>query len=241
MSWQAFQQEIAEFFRQLGCNAEVEAKVQGARAKHEVDVWVTFSRFGLTQKWAVECKKWSSAIPKEKVMALRAIVEDLGADKGILISERGFQAGAFDAAANTNIALTTWNEFRNVAKNDLYRNLIGQLETTLSQLQARYWNLFLHEYKRIGMNATGTSTLKPGGDSKVCNEIGSCLSLLEWGRKEAITGMFPAIVETRDDGSRILAQNIEEFINLSAPLIQEVETGITEQERAIELYGQASG
>jgi hypothetical protein len=46
-------------------------------------------------------------VPKEKVLALKSIVEDLGADRGIIVSEAGFQPGAEDAARGTNITLVT--------------------------------------------------------------------------------------------------------------------------------------
>ena len=43
-------------------------------------------------------KRWTRRVPKEKVMALKAIVEDLGADRGIIVNEAGFQSGAQKAA-----------------------------------------------------------------------------------------------------------------------------------------------
>ena len=93
----------------------MEASVKGARADHKIDVWVVFKRFGLETKWVVECKFWNtSAVPIEKVLILKSIVEDVGADRGILISKSGFQSGAIRAAQSTNITLTSldvieWN------------------------------------------------------------------------------------------------------------------------------------
>ena len=94
MDWKQYQEETAKFFRSLGCEAEVEAKVAGARAEHSIDVWVRFKRFGLESRWAIECKHWNSSVPKEKVLVLKSLVEDVGADRGILISAAGFQSGA---------------------------------------------------------------------------------------------------------------------------------------------------
>ena len=106
MTWRQFQEETAEFFRSLGCDAQVEAKIIGARAEHKIDVWVCFTKFGLETKWVIECKDWNSAIPKEKVLALKSVVEDVGADRGFLISTTGFQSGAVRACEKTNITLT---------------------------------------------------------------------------------------------------------------------------------------
>ena len=103
--WRDYQEQVATFFRENGCNAEVEAKVQGARASHDVDVLVTFDRHGVPCQWIIECKLWNRAVPKEKVLILKNIVEDVGADRGILFSESGFQKGALSAVHKANITL----------------------------------------------------------------------------------------------------------------------------------------
>lgn len=90
--------------------------MQGVRAKHEIDVHVKFHRSGIECTWIVECKLWKTKVPKEKVMALKSIVDDVGADRGIIVSEEGFQSGAFDAVRDTNITLvTSLDEFERTA------------------------------------------------------------------------------------------------------------------------------
>ena len=114
--WKEYQEETAAFFRRQGCNAEVELKVKGVRAEHAIDVYVSFPRHGIKCTWIVECKLWRSRVPKEKVLVLKSIVDDTGADRGIIISEEGFQSGAYDSARNTNITLvTSLEEFEKTA------------------------------------------------------------------------------------------------------------------------------
>ena len=84
MNWREYQNEAAAYFRRQGCSAEVDASVKGLRAQHKVDVVVNFLRAG------IDCKLWNTRVPKEKVEALRSIVEDVGADREIIISEKGF-------------------------------------------------------------------------------------------------------------------------------------------------------
>ena len=79
--------------------------VSGARSTHAVDVYVSFRQFGQECRWIVECKLWSKPVTKETVHALRDRVDDLGADRGVIFSESGFQEGARTAAQNTNILL----------------------------------------------------------------------------------------------------------------------------------------
>lgn len=114
MDWKKFQEVTAQTFRQIGCDVNEDVSVEGARAKHDVDVLVSFDTHGFKVKWVLECKAWNTNIPKEKVMALKSIVEDVGADKGFIISKIGFQAGAIASAQSTNIELITLDELKQV-------------------------------------------------------------------------------------------------------------------------------
>src|SRR6185503_17263906 len=92
--WQTYQNETAQFFRTLGFDATVDTSVHGARGKHKIDVLVEFHHAGVRTRWIVECKYWKTSIPKEKVLALQSIAQDIGADRAFLLSEKGFQSGA---------------------------------------------------------------------------------------------------------------------------------------------------
>lgn len=114
--WKRYQQATADVFHRLGCNAQVDLSVAGVRATHAIDVHATFLRSGILCTWIIECKLWKSRVTKEKVLALKSIIEDLGADRGIIVSELGFQSGAQDAARGTNITLvTSLQEFERTA------------------------------------------------------------------------------------------------------------------------------
>src|SRR4051794_19684794 len=102
-SWQHYEFDVAQLFRSRGFQVEGNASVEGVRGIHKVDVWVTGKIGELAFRWVVECKDWKANIPKEKVLALQAIVQDVGADKGFLFSEKGFQAGAIRCAHKTNL------------------------------------------------------------------------------------------------------------------------------------------
>lgn len=114
--WRHYQVAVAEFFRGQGCTAEVDKNVPGVRATHWVDVFVSFVRNGIICRWVVECKLWNSSVPKEKVLTLQSIVEDVGADRGILFSESGFQSGAQDAARQSRVTLvSSLEDFKHTA------------------------------------------------------------------------------------------------------------------------------
>lgn len=113
--------------------ATVDASVDGARAKHNVDVLVQFAHAGVRTTWVIECKHWRSAVPKEKVLALQQVAQDVGADRAFLLSEKGFQAGALHAARMANISLTNLEDLATNASEFLLRVKLQALATRLTR------------------------------------------------------------------------------------------------------------
>src|SRR5262245_31943731 len=106
-AWRSYQEEAADFFRSLGQEAVTDAKIKGARTEHDVDVLVTIDLASFKIKWLVECKHWKTSVTKLHVLALREIVSDVGADRGIILCEAGFQSGAIEAANLTNVQVSS--------------------------------------------------------------------------------------------------------------------------------------
>jgi len=111
-AWADYQDEAADFFRSLGLSAETDVTIEGARGRHDVDVAVRGHRAGQQLLWVVECKRWKKPLPKAHVATLISIVQDVGADRGILLSEVGFQSGAAALASRSNIQCTSLAELR---------------------------------------------------------------------------------------------------------------------------------
>ncbi|MFV3334173.1 restriction endonuclease [Pseudomonas sp. NY15437] len=112
MNWREFQESTAEIFRAAGCAAVVEKTLIGVRGEHRIDVYVTFKKNGIDCSWVVECKCWNTKVPKEKVAALQSIVSDVGADRGVIVSEKGFQSGALRFSELSNITLVSVGELK---------------------------------------------------------------------------------------------------------------------------------
>ena len=115
-AWHDYQEQIADFFRVLGMAATVDERLKGARGQHDVDVVVRDFRAGVQQLWVVECKLWRRSVTKIHVAALAHIVQDVGADRGIMLSETGFQAGAIRLASLQNITLTSLGDLKQSAE-----------------------------------------------------------------------------------------------------------------------------
>lgn len=138
MNWNEYQEIVADFFRSIGAKAQTETNVRGVRGSHNVDVLVNLKHFGIDVVWIVECKLWKTSIPKEKVLTLQQILQDVGADRGIIMSESGFQAGAIRSAVLSNITLSSLNELKETSAEDLAKLKLKLISFKLEQLTARY-------------------------------------------------------------------------------------------------------
>ena len=130
--WKRYQEDAALYFRSLGLNASTDVTVNGVRTNH------------------VECKHWKTAVSKLHVLALREIVADVGADRGILLSESGFQSGAIEAANLTNVQVTSIGELRETAGESINAMRLRDLFDRVGICKDRYWEIPKKERIRVG-------------------------------------------------------------------------------------------
>lgn len=138
--WYIFQEDIKDHFDSLGADAETNVRVQGVRTCHDVDVFVKTKFLGENITWVVEAKHWKSKVTKAQVLALRSIVDDIGADRGFIISTAGFQSGAFEAAESTNVKLKTFDELKSDTKGLIEGEILKTYYKRLVLLEDRYWS-----------------------------------------------------------------------------------------------------
>lgn len=129
------------FFRTLGLDARSNEVIRGARTTHAVDVTVRMEYGGFQILWIVECKYWRDRVSKLHVMALREIVSDIGADRGIILCETGFQSGAIEASRLTNVHTTSLATLRETARADVWSMRLRELFDRVEACKARYWEL----------------------------------------------------------------------------------------------------
>lgn len=209
-NWRCYEALAAELFFDLGFNAKLNANIEGARGIHNIDVWVTGTVEGLNVKWAVECKRWTSRVPKEKVLAFQNVVQDVGADAGYLLSEIGFQSGAIRAARQTNLRLTSLAEVL-VGTN----KFIGQ-----GSVVVLHWRL-LKVDGRLSVLHRRQKTC-PFSNTPAFRHKRK-LAWLEFALEEAARGEFPTIYGQGPNDTRLVAHNLEELINIADRLISNAE------------------
>lgn len=139
--WKAYQEEAAEFFRSLHLEASTDFTLQGVRTTHDIDVFVKVDVAGFEVRWLIECKHWKTPVTKLHVLALREIVADLGADRGILLCEVGFQSGAVEAASLTNVQVTSLAALAASSRDAIYAARLRDLYNRTETCKDRYWEI----------------------------------------------------------------------------------------------------
>ncbi len=139
-NWFNFQEEIKVHFNNIGCTAETNIQIQGVRTNHDIDILVQTKFLGHNLMWLVEAKCWNKRVSKLHVLALRQIVDDVGADKGFIISNKGFQKGAIEAIKNTNIHLLTFDKLKELTNFTIQNVILNNYLSRVNLIVCRYFS-----------------------------------------------------------------------------------------------------
>ncbi|MCU1644031.1 MAG: restriction endonuclease [Nocardia sp.] len=139
VAWREYQQDAANLLGELGFDVQVEEKFPTLRgARIEVDVTARRMVAGVEILWVVECKLWKDPVPQGVLHSLVTVCEETGADRGFLLCETGFQAGAILEAHRRNITLTSLAYLRCSAAQDLLETRQRRAEARLHELMSLY-------------------------------------------------------------------------------------------------------
>lgn len=128
--WKDLQVKVGKLFTDMDFSVEIEKDIKTVRDTVNVDVIANYNSFP-NETIIAECKNWSTAVPKTIVHAFRTVVSDFGANTGYIISKKGFQRGAYDAAMNSNIKLMTFGQFQ-------------------ESFKIRYLSVIVHRLQNVG-------------------------------------------------------------------------------------------
>ncbi|MDB5087005.1 MAG: restriction endonuclease [Mucilaginibacter sp.] len=205
-TWYEFQEAIADYFRAIGFDAETNKTVLGVRTSHAIDIYVQNKFIGQHLTWIIEAKKWKTCVPKEKVLALRTIADDVGADKAFIISEKGFQTGAFEAASNTNISLMTFAELRQITKEFVEDDILKLYEERIELIRRRYLSHSKNIRRQYGL------TLELGNSDF---SVGFVIITAQDAIKRAQAREYPISLNTvlQEQYGEQIATNFQQLIN----------------------------
>ena len=83
--------------------------------EHQIDVYWEYEIAGNKHRVAIECKNYNSLVPIGKVRDFKGVLDDLNNVNGVMVSSKGFQAGAKKYAKEHGISLkelrtSNWDE-----------------------------------------------------------------------------------------------------------------------------------
>jgi hypothetical protein len=104
---------VANLFKAKGYDVRHNVKMRGrSRVEHQIDVYAEYKAPLHVSKIIVECKSYDKPISKDIVMKLIHEVEDLGVDKGILVTTSYFTPDAVSTAQGYNVELWDYAKLR---------------------------------------------------------------------------------------------------------------------------------
>ena len=110
--WKDLQAGVCRLFNEIGLSAEIEKVLNTPRGEVEVDVYAVDEVSVDKIQYIVECKNWSTAIPKTVVHAFTTVMHETGANLGFIVSQKGLQSGAVAYTDSTNIRGLTYLELQ---------------------------------------------------------------------------------------------------------------------------------
>jgi restriction system protein len=166
-------------------------------------------------------------VEKLHVLALRQIVAEVGADRGILLSEAGFQSGAVEAGILTNVHVTSLDTLRSTASTEVTAMRLREAYDRVEGCSKRYWNIPKDTRIEFG--------LRPE-----VGQVGySAVSIIELSSElttKALRGSYPIVVDGMSGliflGPRQFSTP-DEILSLVDPLLAELEKKLTECEAGI--------
>src|SRR4030042_2487904 len=149
LNWHDLQNIVAQLFTEMDYEVELEKTIKLAgRGSKKIDVFVSDPNASFNRIYLIECKYWNNRIPQDVVHSFKTIMEESGANTGLIISKKGFQPGARSAARYTNMKILTFEELQNLYGNEWFRKQKAKLQSEINSLNEI---LNLHFTENIGI------------------------------------------------------------------------------------------
>ncbi len=119
---EAFFKSLGEDFKEIPHKTYKRKKYKGRSGNsYEIDLSIELTIQGMNMIIVIECKQHKRKIGSDVVRQFLSLIDDIKANKGLIVSEQGFQRGAIKLANHHSIALATFNNY-------IYTPFIGDPE-----------------------------------------------------------------------------------------------------------------
>jgi hypothetical protein len=193
--------------------------------KHAVDVAVRGYRAGVKFLWLVECKWWDRRVPKAAVVTLSGIMLDVGADRGIVLSRKGFQSGAPAMARKSNITLTSLEELKADTEDEYIEYQCGVLRRKCEAIMTA-----IHASRLEKLRSRDDNPLD-WPDIVIAARAGGLKTAIE----EAVGGRWPVGITRVKDGleSYAFLDNMPDFLAVVEFVLEEIEDQLADAIREL--------
>jgi hypothetical protein len=98
--------------------------LQSVVGKHQIDVYWSLERAGISYGMVVQCKDWANPVDQGAIHTLQTVLDDLpGQPRGAMVGRSGFQEGTKTWALKRASSSTSYDRRRNGLGGIRYRNL----------------------------------------------------------------------------------------------------------------------
>lgn len=150
--WKDLQEKVSRLFCEMEYETDIGREVQLAgRGKKEIDVFVTDPNASYNRVYLIECKHWDTKVRQEIVHSFKTVMEETGANTGFIISKKGFQSGAHEAARFTNIKLLDFEELQHLYGNEWFRKQKAKLHKQVQRLNQIHL-LHFDQFNNLGIH-----------------------------------------------------------------------------------------
>lgn len=222
-AWKEYQYDAVAQFRALGLSAEPDQRLHGVRGYHDIDVVVRGNRAGMTFLWIVECKRWKTNVPKHAVATLQSIVQDLGADRGIILSEKGFQPGAKALAKGSNVILTSLADLREDTYQEWVEYQCGALIRRVKAVRDK-----VRSRTEVTRRGGATFARVPGGldTTRAYGRTGILEAVIDNGVLKDHWPLMVPVVDIHGVESKVRVDSFAEFLELADRELTAVEAEV---------------
>jgi len=177
------------------------------------------------QTWVVECKKHRRRICKADVETLKSIVADSGVDRGLILSDSGFQPAAVSAARRSNVQLTSFDKIQVGAEPEVRRLVLtGYLR------RCRKLSDLIVSWEKVVSSRVGPDWMhKEARVAKGAMELLGIVSILQNAVQRALDGKMPCVVpapDSLDDAKFSQINDVRNLMKASEMLFTKIEAKV---------------
>lgn len=158
-----------------------DVQLEGKSTSHQIDLYWSFKMGGVLYHVAVQAKDWASAVTQEKVLAFKAVLDDLKIRAtGIMVTRTGYQSGAEDVAKNNGILLYRLSEMTEADWEGRIKTIVFKIHAKSAELvsfEPAFDQVWLKgEFDRLGLPSGQGIPFRMTSDSVIVGADGAKLA-----------------------------------------------------------------